>query len=275
MHACARPNSVRLFVSASESPSPAGRSILHLRVRRAWRQPECLVERARRTREDALDCFVARRLLCLLIAARVRLLPARGADVNLAHKDRRQGFTPLMLTSMRGHEAIAKLLCSYGANRDATNKHGYTPITVARSDDFDDLADWLEATRLWTTPLHYLEVVTPPRAAALLRDGADPHARAAGHDAAPSPFELAKAMQAAEGGVVAGSAAALVILEVEGWEAENRQLMTAEARARAEALFGMLGWLMPRFAKGEEVSLKDQWRTRVVPRVLRREFVVG
>ena len=42
-----------------------------------------------------------------------------------------------------------------------------------------------------------------------------------------------------------------------------------------EALFGMLGWLMPRFAKGEEVSLKDQWRTRVVPRVLRREFVVG
>ena len=80
-------------------------------------------------------------------------------------------------------------------------------------------------------------------------------------------------MQAAEGGVGAGSAAALVILEVEGWEAENRELMTAEARARAEALFGMLGWLMPRFAKGEEVSLKDQWRTRVVPRVLRREFV--
>ena len=50
---------------------------------------------------------------------------------------------------------------------------------------------------------------------------------------------------------------------------------TRQARARAEALFGMLGWLMPRFAKGEEVSLKDQWRTRVVPRVLRREFVVG
>ena len=204
-----------------------------------------------------------------------RLLLDRGADVNLASS---QGRTVLMVASVQGSEVLAKLLCSYGANRDAADEDGDTAITIARlggDEGRDRVADWLEATRLWTTPLHYLEVVTPPRAAALLRDGADPHARAAGDAAAPSPFELAKAMQAAEGGVEAGSAAALVILEVEGWEAENRGLMTAEMRARAEALFGMLGWLMPRFAKGEEVSLKDQWRERVVPRVLRREFVVG
>ena len=180
-----------------------------------------------------------------------------------------------MWACANGHEPLAKLLCSYGADRDAASRYGKTPITKARDRGLYHLADWLEATRLWTTPLHYLEVVTPPRAADLLRDSADPHARAAGDAAAPSPLELAKAMQAAVGGVAAGSAAALVILEVEGWEADDRELMTAEARARAQALFGMLGWLMPRCAKGEEVSLKDQWGTRVVPRVLRREFVVG
>ena len=198
------------------------------------------------------------------------LLLSSGADVNLPNDD---GLTALMYACANGHEAIARLLCAYGAKRDAADIDGATALTYARIKGHHPLANWLEATHLWT-PLHHLEQLTSQRAAALLRDGGDPHARAAGVAAAPSPFELAKAMQAAEGGVAAGSAAALVILEVEGWAAENRQLMAAEACERAEVLSGMLAWLAPRFSvKGDEGRLRDPWKTEVLPRVLRCEYI--
>ena len=80
-------------------------------------------------------------------------------------------------------------------------------------------------------------------------------------------------MQQAEGGVAAGSAAALVILEVEGWEAENSQLMPAEACARGNELASALVlWIGPRFAGGAEGMLRDPWEEVVIPRVVRCEY---
>ena len=97
--------------------------------------------------------------------------------------------------------ALSMLLCSYGASRVAVdNVDGWTAIACARKNGHDILADLLEATSHWTTPLHYLEVLdstlTPHRASALLSARADPHARDPTAVAAPSPFELAKAMRA-------------------------------------------------------------------------------
>ena len=179
-----------------------------------------------------------------------------------------------MYSCLRGNEALAKLLCSYGADRDATDFDGDTTITLARMFGHPHIADWLEATREWTTPLHYLDILTPQRAAALLAAGASPHARATA--TAPSPFTLAKAMQQAEGGVAAGSAAAQVILEVEGWEAENAPLMPAAARARAnEMASALVLWIGPRFAGGAEGMLRDPWKEVVIPRVLRCEYGVS
>ena len=151
---------------------------------------------------------------------------------------------------------------------------GNTAITLARHCGHHHIADWLEATREWTTPLHYLDILTPQRAAALLAAGASPHARATA--TAPSPFTLAKAMQQAEGGVAAGSAAAQVILEVEGWESENSDLMPAAARARGNELASALVlWIGPRFAGGAEGMLRDPCREVVIPRVLRCEYGVA
>ena len=153
--------------------------------------------------------------------AAATLLLERGADAAQATQ---HGDTALMRACMRGDAPLVKLLCSYGARRDAADRHGTTAIDAARAfarrpepadNHHHEIAEWLEATRAWVTPLHHLEVLDVTRARALVEAGADVHSRARRATppaTAPSPLDLAKGLEA-EGKAAEGTAAALVL----GW----------------------------------------------------------
>lgn len=191
----------------------------------------------------------------------VELLLSHGADVDQGNGS---GTTPLMYACMRGHEPICKLLCCAGASRDAVDKNGLSPISLAHErHPRKELAAWLERSRGWTTPLHYLEVITATRALALLRagvelsssgrsdgggDGGDGAANTKGAvkaaittpaiaapAAAPSPLDLATAL-AREGRAPAGSAAALVL----GWRHSRMLALAMGSHARLGAESGLL-----------------------------------
>ena len=54
------------------------------------------------------------------------------------------------------------------------------------------IAAWLRATRGFSTPLHYLDTITPAECRALLRAGADVRARGADDASAASPLGVAR-----------------------------------------------------------------------------------
>ena len=137
--------------------------------------------------------------------------------MNQADKD---GVTPMAVACHSGHLGIAQLLSSYCASRDFSHDPGDTAEYIATARGHHELAAWLRATRLWSTALHHLETLTPERALALLRAGADPDAAAA--PGGPTPISLARELAAA--GRAAEGTAAFVVL----------QWITAAARARFE-----------------------------------------
>ena len=220
--------------------------------------------------------------------------PLTSVDLPDAH-----GWTALMLASLDGHLEVCKLLCAYGADRHAIVNERDTPLTIAKERGHNKLLEWFEATAEYTTPLHYLEVFGWGRATQLLRSGADPHATSASHAptrvgsnssaTAMSPYSIAcELLDAAETGcsgavapaagmptaAVKQSAAAAVVLHVEGWNERRRWAMPADARQRA-AEVAMIGAMLAsdtnRFGR-EGVSLDDAWRSAVVPCLLRNEF---
>ena len=80
---------------------------------------------------------------------------------------------------------------------------------------------------------HHLEILTPERALALLRAGADVRAALTeGHDAGPSPLELAQEAEAA-GGAKEGTAAFLVLEAAS--RAATRTSSSRRRRARAQS----------------------------------------
>ena len=95
--------------------------------------------------------------------------------------------------------------------------------------------------------------VTPERARALLRGGADVRA------GAPSPLERAR--------TVGGEASALV-LRAARWSEGSHELFPSAARAQAVAVL-RLGYLLAsaRYAT-EATSLTDAWRYIVLPRAM-------
>ena len=106
----------------------------------------------------------------------VRLLLEAGAAKDQA---RDNGATPMGIACFKGHLGIVQLLSSYGASRafpfDAPRD---TAENLATHRGHHDTLAWLVRTRLWSTPLHHLEFLTPERALALLRADADIHAAA-------------------------------------------------------------------------------------------------
>ena len=104
---------------------------------------------------------------------------------------------------------------------------------VATEEGHHDIAAFLVRSRLWSTPLHHLEFLTPERALALLRAGADLHAAA--EPGGPTPLSLAQAMAAA-GDASEGTAAFLVLEAAKPWSRQTNKLFPALARARAAEL---------------------------------------
>ena len=100
------------------------------------------------------------------------------------------GITPMYYACMHGFLRIVQLLSSYGASRTFPFA---APLDMAEHyashRGHHDLLAWLVRSRLWSTPLHHLEFLTPERALALLRAGADIHAAA--EPGGPTPLSLA------------------------------------------------------------------------------------
>ena len=137
-----------------------------------------------------------------------RLMLERGADPKQATM--KNSWTALTFACVRGHTACAQTLCAYGASRQAV--HGRTPPEqLATESGHPALAAWLAATRDFTTPLHHAEFISADRAKALLRGGADLHARS-GPDGR-TPLEVAR--QLVEQGAADGSAAGLIVKAAE------------------------------------------------------------
>ena len=102
-----------------------------------------------------------------------------------------------------------------------------------------ELVGFLVRSRLWSTPLHHLEFLTPERALALLRAGADIHATA--EPGGPTPLSLAQAL-AAVGGAAEGTAAFLVLEAAKPWSRKTHKYFPEPARARAAELLRVGQW---------------------------------
>ena len=189
-----------------------------------------------------------------------------GANPNLIMTN---DFTPLDFAAEYNNWDACEVLCSYGATRKAdaslqASKAGHTA-----------LANWLEASEEWTTPLHYLNAITPDRAIHLLREGADVHACVAPNR--PSPYKHAYELYE-RGEAPEGSAADLVLAASEPWSIATHHLFPDPSRDRATELV-RLGWLLSRSAEspyaeafeGREQALMDAWLVHVMPYAVDRE----
>lgn len=74
-----------------------------------------------------------------------------------------------------GHDYLVKLLCSYCVIGDDIR---LLAAKAAHESNRTSLRRWLELTHTWTTPLHYLDILTSQRTVALLSAGVDPCAHA-------------------------------------------------------------------------------------------------
>jgi uncharacterized protein len=71
----------------------------------------------------------------------VELLIAHGADVNATQAG---GFTPIFAAATANRKDLAELLVNQGANPHQANEQGKTPADVARERGHTEMAAWLE-----------------------------------------------------------------------------------------------------------------------------------
>ena len=105
---------------------------------------------------------------------------------------------------------------------------GMSAEQTSRNADHDTLVQWLVLSREWS-PLHHLEVLSPERTRALLRDGADLHLRPSAGDTS-SPLE--RAQQLAAENVVAS----LVVRAAGPWSVASHDLFPSADRVRMAML---------------------------------------
>jgi ankyrin repeat protein len=225
----------------------------------------------------------------------VRALLAAGADVAQVDEN---GWTSLMAASMKGHvecvrallEAganandgicairwgasleLLQLLCAYALSRVAvraqTRRHKYAFSA--------ECAQWLAATRRWTSQLHHFEFLPIERVRALLVAGADVRAGDAKADA-PTPLSLAAA-RLLQGDRSDDGRAALIVSAAAPWSPRTHALFPAGAKARAVELL-RIGWLLARHlqdltagATHVEYALRDAWLGHVMPHAIERSL---
>ena len=157
----------------------------------------------------------------------IATLLAANADVNQANNN---GATPMSTTCYFGHRGCVQLLSSYGASRTWPRPAPYdTAEHVATRKGHHAITGWLRASPGWTA-LHHLEVLTPARALALLRGGADVNG------AGPStPLDLAKHL-CSIGAAAAGSAAHVVLEWGAPWRRTTHKFYPPAVRARVAVL---------------------------------------
>ena len=71
----------------------------------------------------------------------LKILCQKVANPNVSW---RNGDTFLHWAAGKGQFEIVKLLCSYTSNVNVTNEHGITPAMIARRNDYDEIANYLE-----------------------------------------------------------------------------------------------------------------------------------
>ena len=73
----------------------------------------------------------------------IELLIAHGADVNAIQPG---GFTPIFAAATANRRDLAELLVNHGANPQQANDQGKTPADFARERGHEELAAWFEAS---------------------------------------------------------------------------------------------------------------------------------
>ncbi len=133
--------------SAVQSVSGDGWTPLHLAA--AFGTPTCVYTLiAQRARVDAVSNNPQRNqpLHAVLALSRnpetIELLLRCGADPNAVQVG---GFTPIFSAASANRRDLAELLVKHGANPHPKNDQGKTPADYARERSHQELADWLDS----------------------------------------------------------------------------------------------------------------------------------
>ena len=253
---------------------------------------------------DPVDGATPLHMACMMKhsdAARLMLEARAAVDASADN-----GLSPMRIACEDDNLPLVCLLSLHGAARSGgrppfsaeriAHRHCPQPL-LGEPPQCGPLHSWLARSRLWSTPLHHVSLLTPSHTRSLLRGGADLHARCKHHAAPateevvplcssgaapspqlpsgaapPSPLELAQGMRDGEPGF---DSARLVMQAAEEWSPASHALWPDALRARAVVLM-RLGWLLARSTTppgpfvGEEQGLSDAWQERVIPLALNR-----
>lgn len=214
----------------------------------------------------------------------IALLEAKGA----VEAQQCSGVRPLHVAARCGHLATVQTLCSYGGRRDVSSHPAAqritTPEGIARRHGHHAVADWLQATVDWVTPLHHVKLVSHQRALRLLQEGADPFAVSpaelervrilgdkSSHCSAPITPYLLATQAALEGEAPPDCAVSIVLAAAQPWSPANHHCFPPRARARAVTLL-MIGWLLSRSQRFDNAATAflDVWIAHVMPHAISR-----
>jgi hypothetical protein len=220
----------------------------------------------------------------------VRALLAAGADVEQSVG----GCTALSFAALYGHTHVVRCLLEAGASQDVGDAvynsgvfgalgfslqvlqllRAYAPARSVVLGPYlravPGLQAFLDATRRWTSQLHYFQFLPVERVAGLLADGADVHASDGSTDA-PTPIGLARTLLCT--GSTDPCAELIVSTDPIPWSECTYELFPPRGRARAVELL-LAGHLLarscPGSGAGQGTALLDVWVAHVMPCALHR-----
>ena len=186
------------------------------------------------------------------------LLLAAGANTNAANLD---GSTPLLVSCQEGHLLLSILLSSHGASRrrrwcGRRPRSGCTwAEELALRHSHTELVRWLRGSSTFS-PLHHIEVLTSERTLSLLHSGCSPVAGCI------SPAKLACQQP--------DKAAAWLILRAAApWSPQAHWLWSTTCRDRA-VLVVKIGYMLARQYAAEHgyCAMIDVWLMHVMPHAI-------